>query len=491
MTPLSCVSVIRAATLAFLIGYLLLGLSIFGDYGISWDEFPTREYGLMNVEHQISSQHALDSLRAVKGPMYERFGPAFEIVLVGTEKALGLHSLRSVFLVRHLINFLTFFIGVVLFLRLCWRRFAPGIALLATISLVASPQLFAHAFFNVKDISFLTVFVGTMLTLDHFLGRPGWRTVVVHGLTSGLLIGVRVLGFFPVMLTTGAALLRRPSGRTVGLLAAYGAIVVIVLPFVWPVLRIDPVGIVRDALLGATSNPYRATNLFQGAQLQANALPWSYVPVWMAITSPLVITISAIGGIVLALARLVRRPRAHLAGEEQRDALVLAWFLLPVVGCMVLRPILYDGWRHLYFVYPAFVYLAAITMEWIATALTSRVTSMRPPVTHAALSAIYLACLGPPVAFMLANHPLEHLYFNRLAGRDMAEIKQRFELDYWGLSYRQALEHIFATDPRPLVRVRVANYPGFLNSTMLSPADRRRLVYVHEGEPADYFVGNY
>jgi hypothetical protein len=83
------------------------------------------------------------------------------------------------------------------------------------------------------------------------------------------------------------------------------------------------------------------------------------------------------------------------------------------------------------------------------------------------------------------------LYFNRFAGRDMAEIKQRFELDYWGLSYRKALEYIVRSDSSPIIRIHAANYPGMVNTLLLSPRDRIRIRFVPTDEQADYFVTNY
>jgi hypothetical protein len=73
----------------------------------------------------------------------------------------------------------------------------------------------------------------------------------------------------------------------------------------------------------------------------------------------------------------------------------------------------------------------------------------------------------------------------------MAQIKQRFELDYWGLSYREALEHIVRTDTSKVINLEVLNYPGVANLLMLDPGDQARLRYVRAGEYADYFVTNY
>ena len=478
-------------TIAFFVAFLITGLLVFKDYGMSWDEIPTREFGVMNVAHQVPDAWTLDSVRTVKGPAYERFGPVFEILLVRAEMLARPADMRATFLLRHLLTFLTFYLGVLLFHQLCRRRFGGGLALLASLCLVLSPQLFAHAFYNVKDISFLTSFVATMLTLDTLLQHPSARITLMHGVTTTIAMGTRVLGLFTVMLTVVAAIALRPSRRTLLLLTGYGMLIAVLLPVVWPVLRIDPLGIVKNAVLGATTNPYTKTNLFRGEQILATALPRDYVPTWILITTPYVVTLLFLVGAGRVVTASIRQPRAIVRQEQMRDLIVFAWFFLPVVGCVVLRPIMYDGWRHLFFVYPALVYLAAIGMEALHARAVARFGNARRRSITAGLTAALLLSLAPVCGFMFANHPFEHLYFNRLAGRDMATVKQRFELDYWGLTYRPALEYIVRTDSSAIIRILVANFPGRVNALMLPAADRARLRYVNSEEDADYFISNY
>jgi hypothetical protein len=481
---------LAAATIAFFAAFLVLGVAVFRDYGISWDEIPTRQFGIMNATHQVPDLATLDSVRKVSGPSYERFGPVFEILLVRAEKLLQPLDIRRIFFMRHLATFLMFFAGVICFHRLCLRRFGGGLALLASVCLVSSPQLFSHAFYNVKDISFLTMFVAAMLTLDTVLSRPSWRAALLHVLATTVLLGTRVLGVFAMVLTGLGALARRPAWRTFWLLIAYGLVVAALLPVVWPVLRIDFLHIVSDAVLGTTTNPYGGFDLFRGQTIKATALPRDYVPTWILITTPLVISALLVVGSVVAIVRIAGQPRKYLL-HNQRDALVLCWFFLPVLGCVVLKPIMYDGWRHLFFVYPALVYIAVIAMEAIASFVVANAGETRRTFVSAALTAGLLVCLSPVVLFMIRNHPYENLYFTRFAGKDMAEVKQNFELDYWGLSYRKSLEFIVRTDTASTIRVFTSTFPGRANIAILEPKDRARIALVRTPEEAEYFVTDY
>ncbi|MDB4915675.1 MAG: hypothetical protein JWM95_3319 [Gemmatimonadetes bacterium] len=481
---------LAAATFAFFAAFLIVGLLVFQDYGLSWDEIPTRQFGLMNVEHRVPDLRTLDSVRTASGPSYERFGPFFENLLVRVEKMVQPMDIRGIFFIRHLLTFLVFFAGVICFHRLCRRRFGPGISLLACICLATTPQLFAHSFYNVKDISFLAMFVATMLTLDMVLERPHWRAMLLHVVATLVLLGARILGGFAMVLTGVSALARRPAWRTFWLLAGYGMAVLALLPLVWPVLRIDFLHIVSDAVIGTTTNPYGRSDLFRGEAIPATLLPWDYVPTWILITTPLVITALFLVGCASSLARIARQPRRYLV-SDQRDAIVLAWFFLPVLGCVVLKPIMYDGWRHLYFVYPALVYLAATGMEAIASYVNEMAGESRTRAVPTILTIALFLCLAPSLVFMVRNHPYEQLYFNRFAGRDMQEIKQRFELDYWGLSYRKSLEYIVRSDTGSHILVYTSTYPGRINTAMLRPRDRARITLVRTPEEAEYFVTDY
>jgi len=479
-----------ATTNGFFVALLLLGVTLFSDYGLSWDEVPTREFGLRYLLNEVPNRQALDSLRVASGPAFERFGPLFEIALVKIEQALIMSDSREIFMMRHLVTFFVFVLAVFLFHRLCRRRFGHGIALLASVCMVASPQMFAHAFYNTKDIAFMTAFIGVMLALDTVLENPTWRAVFVHALATAALLGTRVIGLFAVGLSVGSWFIRRPTRQTVGRLAAYGAAVIVLIPVVWPVVRIDPFGVVLGTLRSATSNPYLGWNLFRGEMIVASKLPWDYLPTWILITTPMVLSaLFAVGATLVAVA-FVKRPRESFI-TNQRDALVFAWFFVPLLGAIIRRPIMYDAWRHFFFIYPAMLYLAAVGMQWVAARATAYFGELKARQTSAGLTAALFLALSPAIVSMVRNHPLEHLYFNRFAGSDMQEVKQNYDLDYWGLSYRQALQWIVDNDASPKIRIRAVNYPGMVNSFLIDERDRRRIRFTGREEATDYLITNY
>jgi len=101
---------------------------------------------------------------------------------------------------------------------------------------------------------------------------------------------------------------------------------------------------------------------------------------------------------------------------------------------------------------------------------------------------LLLAGLIEPTWFMVRYHPFENLYFNVFAG-DSSTLRQRFEMDYWGLSNKQGVDYFLANDAGKSIKILVADPPGqdYINSG-LSKENKSRLIPVKDPGGAIYFV---
>ena len=89
---------------------------------------------------------------------------------------------------------------------------------------------------------------------------------------------------------------------------------------------------------------------------------------------------------------------------------------------------------------------------------------------------------------MYADHPNQHLYFNRFAGKDMKEIMTRYETDYYGVAYRQALEYIVDNDSSPRIKILKSRLEMEKNAGLLKMDDRHRLYFCTPEEGPDYVI---
>jgi hypothetical protein len=203
----------------------------------------------------------------------------------------------------------------------------------------------------------------------------------------------------------------------------------------------------------------------------ARELPWHYLFVWIAISTPLLYLVLFGVGWIRCLWKAAAYPREWLT----QDPVELAFLLLliaPIAAVLMFHSVIYDGWRHVYFIYPSLLYFSI----WGVVTVTSWASGLGKIAVPArvALALTGVLCLAQIAWAMIRYHPLENVYFNRLAGANLTEIRGRFEMDYWGLSQRQALEKLLAIDPSPKIRVSA---PTMVNAEILPPASRERLEF--------------
>jgi hypothetical protein len=216
--------------------------------------------------------------------------------------------------------------------------------------------------------------------------------------------------------------------------------------------------------------PWKGEVLYMGESIQAEHLPWHYPFVWMGVTIPIVYLVLAGFGL---MNREIREDKTHM------------WILLtgifPVLLVTLLGSVLYDGWRHLYFVYPVFLWFSILGVRYLEA---------RWPQRKMFIWGIGSLCLSWIGVRMIQHHPYEMVYFNALGG-ERSTLRARFELDYWGLGFREMLEEILRMDDRDMISVGVSNISGIYAKDILSVEGQKRIRFVGKQDKADYFMSNF
>lgn len=469
---------------------LAIGCLLRRSYGIAWDEPTQRGYG------QTVARFVLKGDTRLQNDPLRVYGPAHELLLTAAETLSHARDTPDVYAVRHFVNFVVFVVGVYFLYRVAVIGLGPSVvALLPSIALVLSPAIFGHAFFNSKDIPFLAAFITSAYTLLRFLERPGVRTGLVHAIVTAWLLAIRAPGLLmPVLTVAGVAFCLRPSGPgrpklLRGLVAHAVALPLLTVAF-WPTLWHEPWSSFRNAVATMSHFPWSQHVLYRGAFLSAADLPWHYAPVWIAITTPLLYLAAFVAGLPVVIKRAWSSFRAPAAASSFYPILILAWLFVPLVSVVVFRSTLYDGWRQLFFVYPALLLFGTAGVVAAARALRARPEWRWSRAVAIGSVAIAVVAVGDVAMFMVRAHPNAHVFFNTLAG-GISGAKFRYEMDYWGLSTRQGLEAILRRDRDPIIPVFAADPTGETNALALPFVDRHRLLFVESLEGAKYFVGSY
>jgi hypothetical protein len=418
------------------------------------------------------------------------------------DKIFHLNDSRDIIFLRHYGTWLVFYLGVIFFYLLCKRHFNDrGIALLGCLLLVLHPRIFANSFYDSIDISFLSFYIVSLYTLVRVMQTKTFGSTTWHAFASAILVDIRSIGIVIPFLSyfiffRSLAEMRHDKGKVIDHvknILIYSFFLTVFIILFWPYLWRNPLSGIIEIVRQTPQILWGETVLYFGEYIKATELPWHYVPVWIGITTPILYGIFFVIGCILALRYLFDRSHWS-AGASKVYFLFLSALVMPIVLVVGLNSTLYDSWRHMFFVYPAFVFIALIGIKAIFEWITRYGQGRTYFALRAAISVFILFSFLSTVVSMIQSHPFQYVYFNILAGRDMQTVKDRFDLDYWGLSYRQALENIIEKDKGKSIALHDAIGfvgPMAVNMKILPIEDRKRLNLAGSAEEAKYVLTNY
>ncbi|MCL1854124.1 MAG: hypothetical protein FWF86_00195, partial [Clostridia bacterium] len=257
-----------------------------------------------------------------------------------------------------------------------------------------------------------------------------------------------------------------------------------------PALWTDPADFFTHALQNASGfSRWTGVVVFRGMVFDhgVNPLPRYYLPYMMLATLPLYTLPLAAAGQAAAVLRVCRKRLAALRDEKtlMLGVLTLCW-LLPLGYAMAARPLVYNGWRHFYFVFAGVALLAGFGLQALARAAGQRIWARR------AGAALLCGCLAVSAVQIIANHPYQYGYYNFLCRGTAAA---RMELDYWDVSTVNAMGLLCEAQRKenlPLVlgsRDEMSFF-GVRHGYEVLPADMRAKLEILEDEDAPYLFYN-
>jgi len=494
--------------------FLIVGLAIYRDYGVPWDEYAQMKIGEVNTRYTLKGNPGLLSFKN------RYYGPVFEMLIWSLTTGMPMSEMISA---RHLTIFIMFAFGAIALYVLANRLFRNSWwSLLTVILLVLSPRIFADSFYNSKDIPFLVFFTIAILSsvclLDvtwsekRQIAKVG--AAALSALACAVAVDVRLPGIVLIPLTgillILVALCNPRRWKDVGIvLAVYLLFVMAFILLFWPILWHRPLLEFVNALESMSQYPWPGPVLYRGEWVWTKDLPWDYIPIWILISTPLLQVVGFVLGVFSLTLVTVENVRINfsksfrsyfdkLTPDSLAWLVTIGWLILPLAAVIILHSTVYDGWRQMYFIYPSILLIAVFGLKtvWVRLFSLFGYSTLRKILAGTVLAIGLLE----PLVFALQYHPHENVYFNIFAG-DPKTLRQNFEQDYWGLSYKQGIDYIFAHDPSKKINLVVADFPGmeYINYMLTQDQASRLVVGSHEnpdyfvtvfrGHPEDYTVG--
>ena len=432
------------ASKVLLILLAVLALVTFIDYGITWDEPVQHYYGRMIVRYYVFLLHGKLDTNAINFEMTNLYGGLFDTVaaLLAEKSPLGIYE------TRHLLNALVGLIGIFG----CWKvaRFVGGarVGFWAIVLLALTPRYYGPMFNNPKDIPFAAGYIWSLYYLLRavpLLPNVPLRISISLGVAIGLALGVRIgglllLSYVLVVAGVYALVAGRSKEAFAGIarfVATTTAVAWAIMLAFWPWAQMRPFTRPFEALSRFSHYPWFGSVLYEGQIVKAVNEPRVYILRWLSITLPEILLLLLALGLMIGGIAMLRR-RNYDSPAFQYGALLTFAALFPLAYAVVQKAVLYDSDRHFLYIVPVLVCLAALTLvsagDWLRR--------FSRPVWGVVMASVAIYCLWQ-VSVMARLHPNEYVYFNQTIG-GLKGAYGRFDTDYWGNSYREAVKDLVA-----------------------------------------------
>ncbi len=459
---------------------LLIGIFTFQDYGMAWDEYLYYQYAdsigyAYSITERMSGDFDLNRAFEPSAWDHQNHGPAYLLIARGAVYALESITGIDKIAIWHLMNFINFLVGVLFLYYLSLRWFRPAIAISLSALYASQPVLWGHAFINPKDPPFATVFIAAIyfgfLMMDKLAEKDEratpWKEIIITGILIGIATNLRVIGpLLGVMLFSYAVLKKEFKALVwfiptalIALLTAY---------FTWPYLWESPIATFIEVIQTMANYPVSPKTLFYGNAYASYEVPLRYLPILLGITLTEPVWILFTIGAVIAAFRLLKKKIMW-----QDLSIVAFWFVFMIAYALILRPPMYDNYRHFLFILPPIFIVAGFAFDQLFEWLHSRW-----------LQAIFIVgVLAFSVVGNIKLHPYEYAYYNSYVG-GTGGAEGSYETDYWLTCYKEAVEEFskFAPAGETLIVLREP-----LNAAYYAPEDINVIGY--QGlEAGDYVL---
>lgn len=429
--------------LGFLLFYLGFCLFTYRDYGVAWDEYDVYSRGGALFHYLFGGG----------------FDPSYFLVNDGKADGWVLYDYwypLLLFLFNHgfsmeYFHWLNLLFASVVFIsayELLYSAYPnPFLALQGPLFLFLTPRFLGHLPFTPRDTAFAITYFAALSALYFLREKTGAAKILVLGLLFGMAQASRMVGlslylvwalFYLYEWQQDKALwLHKPESRKRHIrfavdFASTLAVSLLFMAATWPYLAHGFFPRFFELLGAASRFPWTGNFLFNGRMVSATDLPWTYLPLWLLVSTPLFILF-----FLAAIPFVVKK-------FPQNRMLVFFALALAVNLALVFlfKPVVYLGMRHFLYLLPILALLAALSScEFLL--------NIRNRTAFWAVSLLVLANMVVVAGHMARLHPYEYVYFNEFTD-GLPGAYGRFEIEDRGSAAKEAVDwlktHRF-TDP--------------------------------------------
>ena len=491
--------------------FLVIGSVIFKDYGFNIDEKFHRLngfYWLNYIAQYLNLSNLADlseeKLNTIYGftlsdiNFYNKYGIVFDVPAAILEIFFKIETPLGFYQLRHFLVFLYFILGLIFFYKIVSQRFGnENIAILSVVLFFIIPRVFGDSFQNTKDIVFMTFMIISIYFALESIKISTKKNIILFSLFAAITTSLRMFGlcllitFILIQLVS----IKKNNIKQIIFNSFLSLILFIIfLIIVWPLLWENTLSNFLS-YFEILDSYFNSKVFFLGNFYRSDLLPYTYLPFWILISTPILHLLLFTFGLIVVSKRVFYRvleikentffPDFWRSKSEAQDFYIFINFLLLFLGLIFLNIKFYNSWRIAYFLYFFIIYFSAYTL-YIFT-FKKKTSFLKSLLSKLIILVLFVFTIYR----IFLYHPYQSYYFNFLV---TDKIKNNVEVDYTGLSAIHFLNETIENEYRnKKIKIGVASwYPlwRMLELTNEKSEDKITIIGNKDNFYADYIYTN-
>ncbi len=441
----------------FFISYLIFGHIVFDDYSVTPDELLHREAGFISLKFLIelfSFNFDLPNYQNIpdlNNDWRKTYGVLFDLPAAMIEVIFNLET-NEAYLLRHYLTFLIYFTGIIYFYKFLKNNLTKEkMAFIGVLILISTPRIFSNSFYNSRDIVFLSLMIIATYYCLKLLKKNNFKNLVLSAVFCALASNVRIIGIYLPILTFIFYFFlenRYKLNSNFIFFIKFFFLYFAVLYITWPFLWLNPIENFLYVLKESANYPnhWNFRTLYLGNYLNPENLPWHYFFIWFSSTTPILFLITIICGLIIFIKNYLNfflklsftnNIKLWKNFSQRNELFIFMCFFIPLFFVICLNSTLYNGWRHLYFLYPFIIYFALYGLEFVLKKVPKKYKIL--------VFLLLFFQLTNNIFFIYKSHPIQSVYFNIISKQF---IKGNLPVDYFGLGNKKTIDFLITENKK-------------------------------------------
>jgi hypothetical protein len=379
-------------------------------------------------------------------------------------------------------------IMIIFFYKLLRLNFNRSISLLGSTLFFFNPKIFPDFIYNPNDIWF-TFFLTICLYFGlYFIKKKKIKYFYLLPIFISLALSTRIIGLYYYFIFLFIWILninlenRNIDTKVIYSLLLQLVILIFSLYILTPQLWENPLTAFNEIFLGQIKfNGIDPQIMFLGEITSASNVSRYYLIVWILISTPIVILFFFLIGLCAIFYNYYKTKFLNLYLFT-----MLIYLFAPLIAIQIFKPVIYNGWRHFYFLYPAIIYVSIYGLDFICK------IKLLKKIKEVSFLLIFLN-FAYLINWSIQNHPHQYVFFNILSKKN----SYKFENDYWGASDLSAIKFILQNDKKKIITITgLGNTRVDFTLNLLSNDELNRLKVVKVSEnnfndDIDYYISRF